>query len=139
MSRFYFLFSLTIVFVLQKDIQKKIEFFVNNLFTVLCKFHFVNSLCKITPGDRNQTKHPTAVILVLNCTFAGRSVDTVSWTRNKQHYEDTNTLVDPAKHKKWSAVVLYTNSTSVQDVGEFACMDDFPCSVHPSKTLSFGF
>jgi len=93
----------------------------------------VNSLCRITPGDRNQTKHPTAVILVLNCSFNGRSVDTVSWTRNKQPYEVNNTLMDPAKHKKWSAVVLYRNSTSIQDVGEFACMDDSPCSVHPRK------
>lgn len=104
---------------------------------VLSKCHSVDSKCSITPGDRNLTKYPTAVIVVLNCTFNGRSVDTVSWKRNKQPFEN-NTLVDSAKRKKWSAVVLYTNSTTIQDVGEFTCVanrgkDVYSCSVQPSK------
>ena len=100
----------------------------------------MDSKCTITPGDRNLTKYPAAVIAVLNCTFNGRSVDTFSWTRNKQPVEN-NTLVDSAKRKKWSAAVLYTNSTSVQDADVFTCVaksgkDAYSCSVRPSKKLS---
>ena len=107
---------------------------------MLCKSYYVDSKCTITPGDRNLTKYPAAVIAVLNCTFNGRSVDTFSWTRNKQPVEN-NTLVDSAKRKKWSAAVLYTNSTSVQDADEFTCVaksgkDVYSCSVRPSKKLS---
>lgn len=110
---------------------------------MLCKCYSVDSGCAITPGDRNLTKHPTAVILVLNCTFNGRSVDTVSWKRNKQPVLN-NTLVDSAKRKKWSAAVLYRNSTSIQDVGKFTCVAKrgqhvFSCSVQPSKALLCGF
>lgn len=100
----------------------------------------MDSKCTITPGDRNLAQNPSAVIVVLNCTFNGRSVDTVSWKRNKQPFEN-NTLADSAKRKQWSAVFLYTNSTSIQDVGEFTCeaksgQDVYSCSVQPSKTLS---
>ena len=107
---------------------------------MLCKSYYVDSKCTITPGDRNLTKYPAAVIAVLNCTFNGRSVDTFSWTRNKQPVEN-NTLVDSAKRKKWSAAVLYTNSTSVQDADVFTCVaksgkDAYSCSVRPSKKLS---
>lgn len=115
-----------------------------NYFSVLCKFHFVDSKCAISPGNRTLFKHPTAVILVLNCTFYGRSVDTVIWTRNNRPIEDNDTLVDLGKHKDWSAVAIYTNSTSIQDAGEFTCTAKrgqhvSSCSVHPGKTLSFGF
>ena len=117
--------------------------FLNYLFSVLCNWYSVDSKCTITPGDRNLAKNPSAVIVVLNCTFNGRSVDTVSWKRNKHPFEN-NALMDSAKHKKWSAVVLYTNSTSVQDVGEFTCeaksgQDVYSCSVQPSKMLLSSF
>ena len=119
------------------------NFFLNDWFSVLCKCNIADSRCTITPGNRNLTKHSTAVIVVLNCTFNGFYVDTVSWERNKQPVEN-NTLVDSSKHKKWSAAVVYGNSTSIQDVGKFTCVakrgqNVFSCSVQPRKSLLGGF
>lgn len=112
---------------------------------MLCSLHFAGGTfqCSITPGDKNLTKHPWRVTVVLNCTFNQRSVDTVIWTRNNEPIEDKNILEDSTKNKKWSAVVLHTNSTSVQDIGKFTCKGKrgqdvvSSCSVHPSKKLLF--
>lgn len=116
-----------------------------NILSVLCWLHFTGGTfqCSITPGNKNLTKHPSRVIVVLNCTFNRRSVDTVIWTRNGQQVEDEFILEDSTANKKWSAVVLYASFTPVQDDSKFTCKANrgqdvvSSCSVHPGKILSF--
>lgn len=137
--RFLFIIFLTILLdAFHSEIFK--TFVLLNSVLGLCKFH--------VSGDSSQcdiglTKHPSRVAVVLNCTFNQPSVDAVIWTRNVQPIEDNNILKDSKDNKRWSAVVLYTNSSSYQDVGKFTCKAKrgqdvvSSCSVHPCKTLSF--
>ena len=99
---------------------------------MLCVFQ-----CTISLGDKNLTRSPVTVVVVLNCTISGRSANAFNWTIDGKQVKKEHILLDPKENKKWSAVVL---ENMTKEAEKFECKakrgeEMASCFVYPGKAL----